>query len=92
MSKVLVGLRPGNLSVVRGTTSTPEKYITAEVIVSEVIGSETLIHFEKDGERLIAYVPDIVRYSPGEEIKITFNEKSIYLFNEETGEFIGRLG
>lgn len=92
VNKVLVGLRPGDLSIVRETTSTSAKHITAEVIVSEVIGSETLIHFEKDGERLIAYVPDIVRYSPGDEIKITFNEKSIYLFDEETGELIGRLG
>jgi len=82
-----LGLRPNKIHILTEETENLIS-ITLEVIITEIIGSETLVHLKYSDSRLVAHAPTIVRYEPGEKIKIGFNPNDLYIFSKETGELI----
>jgi glycerol transport system ATP-binding protein len=56
--------------------------VQADVTVAEITGSESYIHAEARGQRLIALVPGVQRFEVGNEITLYINAGSILLFDE----------
>jgi len=88
---VIVGVRPGDFSL---ETEKPESelVITGEVIITEVIGSETIVHLKCNDQRVSAFIAKIFRVMPGEKLSMGAKFDDIYLFRDSDKKFIGRLG
>ncbi len=75
---VSLGIRPEDISIGDGR-------ITACVIVTEPLGSETIIHIKLADKPLVIKYPQLVFYQPGEQILISFDLSRIMLFDGQTG-------
>jgi ABC-type sugar transport system ATPase subunit len=93
-TNIVVGIRPTHI---RLSTSPETKGISATVILTEVLGSETLIHVEVPvealgksarGKRIVVHVPEILRLAPGSEVKLVVDPSKLYFFEKSTGELI----
>jgi len=86
----LIGIRPHDLLVGQIPASTAGFTIEAEVTVTEPLGAETLVHLEIEGHSIIATASDKFLPSPGSRLVCHAAPGSLYLFEKETGQFIGR--
>ena len=87
-SKVIVGIRPTSI----GISLTNKRGIEGTVLITEVLGSETLIHVDIEGRRLVIYVPEIFRIQPGNKIWLLLDSNQIYLFDGLTGKLLHAPG
>jgi multiple sugar transport system ATP-binding protein len=55
--ELVMGIRPGNFEATSVTGPAPDRTITAEVTVAEMLGSETFVHFELETPPVVT--PDI---------------------------------
>lgn len=62
--------------------------LKANVVITEVLGSETLVHLDISGTRLIAHIPAIYRVEPGSVVDIVLDPLAIYVFDRSTGELL----
>ncbi len=76
---ITLGIRPEDISIKQGP-------ITAQVIVTEPLGSETIIHIKLADNTIVIKYPQLVFYKPGEQIIINFNTAKIMLFDTHTGQ------
>jgi len=53
----------------------------AEVTVVEPLGSETLVHLEADGQRLVARLPGIATTAPGTRVGVQVDARRLHLFD-----------
>jgi len=87
----LLGIRPDSFffpeSLDRGTL-----YLDATVIVTEIEGSESIIHVDCGGRRLITYYPYVKRLDPGEHVRLAVRLGDIYIFDKSTEEFVTKYG
>jgi multiple sugar transport system ATP-binding protein len=86
--KVHLGLRPQDLHLAKE----PEKGATsfeAQVILGEVIGSDTIVHLRVGQIGLKSLVRGMYRPSIGETIWVYFYMPNVYLFDAGTGRSIG---
>jgi multiple sugar transport system ATP-binding protein len=94
-SEILVGIRPEHIHIgEEGGHPYAGNIFTFEgrVKISEVIGSETIIHLDVGlAEPIRILIPTIYKKNPGEVLRATFNIKDVYLFNAN-GQFICRGG
>ncbi len=81
---VLLGLRPEEIQI--GGTGGLDFAFEASVVLSEVVGSDTIVHLSVGGMMLRAFVPQIFRKSPGERVSIGFRRESLYFFSYKSGE------
>ncbi len=65
-------------------SSSPESVVNASVEVTELMGSETLLHLTIEGASFIASVDPRSQAKPGDEIKIAFDMNRVHLFDKET--------
>jgi multiple sugar transport system ATP-binding protein len=85
---ITAGVRPENVRVVEPTESVSEtKVITTEVNVVEPLGDENLIYYDVGDSEFVSKVEPRNKLSIGQEIRLTFDEADLYLF-DETGETI----
>ena len=54
---IVMGIRPGNFEAEAITGPAPDRTITADVTVAEILGSETFVHFEMEVPPVVT--PDI---------------------------------
>ncbi|WP_152044616.1 ABC transporter ATP-binding protein [Aureimonas psammosilenae] len=74
------GIRPHHLSLkTRPGTAT----IRGRVVISEVTGSESFIHADVAGERLVALVPGVHRVSPGDPVELHFDPSTMLIFDTD---------
>jgi ABC-type sugar transport system ATPase subunit len=85
--ELVLGIRPSQLLQVEG-----DDIITfeAEVIITEVIGSETIIHLQYQQARLAMHVPTIYRLLPGDKFKAGFRPQNAFIFRKADGKLIKR--
>jgi len=78
----VLGLRPENISI----SDKPEGDITIQgkMLLTEVIGSDTIVHIAVGDHTIHSFVPGIHRTVSDREIYIGFEPKNAYLFNKET--------
>ncbi len=89
--KVKIGLRPEHLAVTE-LGGEQEIMFKAKIMLSEVVGSDTVIHLDAGlGELVRVVVPAIYRRSIGEEIEVGFNPRDLYIFSKD-GKFLARGG
>ena len=75
--KLTVGVRPQHLVISADPTSPKVK-----LRLVEALGSETVIHGEINGERLMAVLPGQQRYRAGDEVPLDLEAAPLHLFDE----------
>lgn len=80
---VLLGIRPEDIAL--GEAQTLDFSFEARVILSEIVGSDTIVHLSVGNVSLRAFVPQIFRRPPGEKIPIGFSKESLYFFSSRNG-------
>ncbi len=80
-SAVTLGVRPEDLLL----HATEVGAIPAVVDVVEPLGSEQVLYFTCDGERLTARAPSNTAIAAGETIALGINPSRMHLFNTATG-------
>ncbi len=76
---ISLGIRPEDINVGQGS-------IDVEVIVTEPLGSETILHLNCCNQKLLVKYPDLVNFKPGEKIAIDFDSEKIILFDNVGGK------
>ncbi|MBO5930293.1 MAG: sn-glycerol-3-phosphate ABC transporter ATP-binding protein UgpC [Clostridia bacterium] len=83
--QVIMGVRSENIhDEEMFLNSTPDSVVTAHVDVTELMGSETLLHLVIGGANFIAKVDPRTTAKAGEDIKVAFDMNRIHLFDKET--------
>jgi ABC-type sugar transport system ATPase subunit len=72
-----VGIRPEDVSLCPPGGGVGD----AEVTVVEPLGSETLVHLEADGQRLVARLPGLAATAPGTRVGVQVDATRLHLFD-----------
>lgn len=83
--EVIFGIRPEDISsdqIVHDTY--PDATITSEVVVSELLGSETMLYVRAGQSEFASRVDARDFHNPGEKIALTFNVVKGHFFDTET--------
>ncbi|GFH43117.1 sugar ABC transporter ATP-binding protein [Lactococcus hodotermopsidis] len=87
--KVWFGIRPEDISadgIVQDVF--PNQNVKAEVVVSELLGAETMLHSKVGDAEFIAKVDARDFHKPGETVDLTFNVNKGHFFDFETEQRI----
>ena len=83
--QVIIGIRPEDLDSEQISLDLyPESTIQAKVVVSEMLGSETLLYMEYQGQDVVAKVDKRDARQPDEEIQLALNLSNLHFFDVET--------
>ncbi|MBX3530152.1 MAG: ATP-binding cassette domain-containing protein [Rhizobiaceae bacterium] len=74
-----IGIRPQHLR--RATPG--ETGLKTTVVMIEALGSETVIHAENGGQRVLAVLPGQQQLSPGDEIALAYDAKDLHPFDKD---------
>jgi len=89
---VKVGLRLEHGAVTE-VSGKKEISFKGKIVLSEVVGSDTIVHVDANlGELIRVAVPAIYRKMIGEEIEVSFNLRDIYVFSPKDGRLLARGG
>lgn len=87
--KVLAGIRPDSIKTGLSLTTLPDEWkVEAEVVVSEILGGQSLLEFSAGGNHMIAELEGRVLVKPGEKMKLGFDLHRLLLFDPETEQAI----
>jgi multiple sugar transport system ATP-binding protein len=84
--EVELGLRPEDVAIDEASE------LRAKVDVIEALGSETFVHLEGPGGRLVARLPADARLRPGEMVGVRALPGRAHVFDAETGRSCRRAG
>ncbi len=62
--------------------------LEAEIVVGEVIGSDTILHMKVGQWLMQSFVPRIERMEPGLKVFVSFGAEDVYLFDQRTEKLI----
>lgn len=87
-------IRAKDVHIVTGMERRDPEIITfaAKGLISEVIGSESIVHTQLNGQKILAYLPTIAKIVPGEEMTLSFDVNKIFLFDSEDNPVIYAQG
>lgn len=83
--KVVLGIRPEDMTVVEEAGI---NIIEANIEVTEMLGSETILYLKMGEQQLIAKVDPSVKAVVGSSVKLLLNTKKIHIFDKETEKSI----
>ncbi|EJN94259.1 ABC transporter ATP-binding protein [Streptococcus ratti] len=87
--KVIFGIRPEDISSEQIVHDTfPNADVTAEVLVSELLGNETILYVKLANTEFTARVNARDSHNPGEHVKLTFNVAKGHFFDLKTEQHI----
>ncbi|MGT2924415.1 ABC transporter ATP-binding protein [Streptococcus caviae] len=87
--QVIFGIRPEDISSSLLVQETyPDASLAAEVVVSELLGSETMLYLKLGQTEFAARVDSRDFHEPGEKIQLTFNVAKGHFFDAETKQAI----
>lgn len=87
--KVLAGIRPDAVKAMSGLATVRESWrVQAEIIVSEILGGQSLLEFSTGGVTMIGELEGRVLAQPGETIELGFDLDHLLLFDPETEQAI----
>jgi glycerol transport system ATP-binding protein len=86
--RYMLGIRAHHLSVLREN----ESCIPVKVIIelAEVVGSDMELHLKYENEKLVMLMQRVGGFSVGDEITIYIDPSQFYIFDVETGAFVGK--
>ena len=80
--KIVMGLRPGDIFLEEGSNGISDDWkFDAEIIVTEPLGSETYMHADVSGLKIIGKCEGRRVVRPNEKIKLTFNLNHLHIFD-----------
>ncbi|MCY6484883.1 sn-glycerol-3-phosphate ABC transporter ATP-binding protein UgpC [Clostridium aestuarii] len=79
--EVILGIRPEEIYV---KDSKAQNGIKARVEVTEMLGSESYLYLDMNGNNIIARVDSSTKVEIGNNIKFAFDANKIHMFNKET--------
>lgn len=86
---VIFGIRPEDISSQQIVHDTfPNANVTADVLVSELLGSETMLYVKFGNTEFTSRVDARDSYNPGDKVTLTFNIAKGHFFDTETSERI----
>lgn len=87
--KLLVGIRPDAIKSGDAITRYPDDWrISAEVIVSEILGGQSLLEFTAGSNTMIAELEGRLLARPGEKIELAVDLDRLLFFDPETEEAV----
>ena len=87
--KYIFGLRPEHIGVSE-TDSDPGFCIAGQMLLTEVIGSDTIVHVDLGKNTIQSFMPGIYRDVTHKQVYACFNPRHIYLFEKESNSFVTR--
>ena len=85
----IIGLRPEHIDIADSKPDTGIA-IAGQMRLTEVIGSDTIIHVDLGQNTIQSFVPGIYRSVSDQQIYVRFNPGAIYLFEQDSGSFVAR--
>lgn len=87
--RVWFGIRPESINNEQLVLdANPESIVKAKVVVSELLGSEIMLHLNAGGTDFIAKVSPQQQFNIGEDVEISFNVNKAHFFDPENEEVI----
>lgn len=87
--EVIFGIRPEDISSrLLAQETYPAATVAAEVLVSELLGSETMLYVKQGENEFTARVDARDAHQPGESVQLTFNVAKGHFFDAETKQAI----
>ncbi len=87
--EVLAGIRPDAIKTGNGLSLIPEPWrISGQVVVSEIVGGQSLIEFIAGDNNMIAELEGRVLAHPGDTMALGFDLEHLLLFDPETEQAI----
>lgn len=90
LSDVLLGFRPDQLSLLSDKDEKEVKF-ECKLEITEVIGSETIVHLSHDGTKLTMLLPTIYRGELGKKLLVGLGHEALYLFSKSDETLITHL-
>ena len=88
-SKVLVGIRPEQLTIEKVTAGKKyDGYYVTEPTLTELLGGEYSVHFEFCGRNTIGKLNAKSKLGAGDKIAVKFSTEDLYIFDPVTGDVI----
>ncbi len=86
---LIFGIRPEDIhSEPIVLESTPDAIVTSEVVVSELLGAETMLYTKVGETEFISRVDARSDYRPGTSVSLAFNVNKSHFFDKETEQVI----
>jgi ABC-type sugar transport system ATPase subunit len=82
----IAGLRPNDLRLENGASSGMLSF-SPRVLLSEVIGSETIVYLKYKDHEMQMLVPNIVGRE-GETVRVSFNPENLYIYGQKSRALI----
>ncbi len=81
INRMEVGIRPENVLL------TPTGQYKGEVILTEPLGAETVIHIKCGEGEIVSMVAGLVQYQPGDQVSFDIDKAHVHFFNEDGDRF-----
>lgn len=86
---VVLGVRPENLSIDSNLLNEDKSNsVSIHVELSEMIGAETYLYSEINGQKVISSVPSNLKIQTGSDVDVYVNLNHMHLFDKETEQLI----
>ncbi|UUX33047.1 ABC transporter ATP-binding protein [Fundicoccus culcitae] len=86
---IIFGIRPEDVQTEQVfLDANPESIVNAEVVVSELLGAETMLYCKVGDTEFIARVDARDYHKPGDQIELGFNMNKAHFFDPQTEEVI----
>ena len=92
-----LGVRPEHLQIhAEGASNgvvdglSQESMRAGKILLTEVVGSDTIVHVGIGSEAIEVFTPGIYREEVGTGVFVSFDPRKIYLFDKTGGQLIGR--
>ena len=83
--EVIMGIRPENVhNEPELIEANKDGIVEANVEVTELMGAETYLYMDSEGQKITARVAPTNTAKPGDKIQIAFETKKIHLFDKDT--------
>jgi multiple sugar transport system ATP-binding protein len=75
--EVLLGIRPEDVNI------EPEGKFSGQVVLTEPLGVETVVHIRSKEQTLVCLIPGLVFYNKGDEVKFNIQSDRLHCFDLE---------
>lgn len=84
-----MGIRPEDIKASQLELDTyPSSIVEAEVVVSELLGAETMLYSKVGNTEFVSRVDARDYHNPGDKVRLTFNLNKAHFFDDETDQAI----
>ena len=86
---VIFGIRPEDIQAEQiALDASPETVVSAEIIVSELTGADSILYISVGGTEMVSVVDARDYHKPGETIDLAYNMNKAHFFDVETEDVI----